>query len=71
MRRKTGCRGRESVFAAEREAYCERERERRVRERCVKEANHERERERCYWEIDHERKREVNCYNDKKNYNDV
>ena len=43
MRRKTGCRGRESIFAVEREADRERERE---RERCVREADRERERER-------------------------
>jgi hypothetical protein len=43
LRRKTGCRGRESVFAAEREADCEREREVFAGERA---ADRERERDR-------------------------
>jgi ribosomal protein S14 len=73
LRRKTGYRERESVFAAEREADREKERvslrvrEKQIvkeRDRCFREIAHERERERSY----REREREVNCYNDKKNY---
>ena len=65
MRRKTGCHGRESVFAAEREADRERETERSLQ---VREQQTVRERERERGVIVKEREREVNCYNDKRNY---
>ena len=55
MRRKTGCRERESVFAAEREANREKERASLQ----VREKQTVKERERCYREIDHERERGV------------
>ena len=66
-RKKPSYRERESVFAAEREADCEKERaslrvrEKQTvneRERCYREIDHERERERCFREIARERERE-------------
>ncbi len=55
MRRKTGCRERESVFAAEREADREKERASlRVREKQIV-----KERDRCFREIAREREREL------------